>query len=287
MGTTQTEIWPSELRDPSGRRSQANIWPAQRKTTNVRFAETGQTMIIDKGLGRSAFVDFLELAGPYVDIIKLGFGTSALYPDDLLTEKIALATARGIVVTPGGTLLEAAVNQGEVSEFFRAICRFGFNGVEVSDGTIEVSRSLRTDLIREGIANGLTVLTEYGKKTNGARIDPDGLAATADADWAAGAALITVEARESGIGVGLFDENGNCREELLDTIARTVSDTGRLMWEAPLKSQQALLLKRFGPAVHLGNIPPAEVLSVETMRRGLRSDTFEFGMRPEPIVYMI
>jgi phosphosulfolactate synthase len=244
-------------------------------------------MVIDKGLGRYAFTDLIETAGNYIDCIKFGFGTAPLYAADLLKSKIEMAKQRGIVVMPGGTLLETAVQQNAVSAFFDTICKLGFDGVEVSDGTIELPRSRRTELIREGTRRGLTVVTEYGKKLCGSLIDADALAATADADWTAGAEMVTVEARESGVGVGLFDERGECRDDVLETVCRTLGDMSQIMWEAPQKHQQVLLLKTFGPAVHLGNIPPGEALALETMRRGLRSDTFAFGIKEEPAHYMI
>lgn len=281
-------IWPNALLDPSGLRAdgaQAGHKPGADRTNG-----RGQTMIIDKGLGRYAFADLLETAGDYIDCIKIGFGTAPLSKAELLLYKIEQAKLRGLQIMPGGTLLETAVKQQVVPEFFDTVCRLGFTSVEVSDGTIELSRGLRTALIREGIQNGLRVVTEYGKKLSGSLVDASDLADTAEDDLAAGADYVTVEARESGVGVGLFDEHGNCREDALEGICRFVSDPGRLMWEAPLKHQQVLLLQAFGSSVHLGNIPPSDALALETMRRGLRSDTFGFGHAPEmrkQIEYMI
>jgi phosphosulfolactate synthase len=236
-------------------------------------------MVIDKGLGRNAFMDLMDTAVDYIDCVKLGFGTAPLCNTELLLYKIKLAHRHGIKVMPGGTLLETAVQQDVVPAFFDSICSLGFNGIEVSDGTIELSREKRTELIKEGRKRDLHVVTEYGKKLTGSVIDASNLAVTVEADWEAGAELITVEARESGVGVGLFDENGGCREDVLDAILRFVPETKRLMWEAPLKHQQVLLLRKFGSDVHLGNIQPSDTLALETMRRGLRSDTFEFGLQ--------
>ncbi|TYP77879.1 phosphosulfolactate synthase [Paenibacillus methanolicus] len=281
-------IWPPALLDPSGLRA-AVAHPAQTSGSD-RADGRGQTMIIDKGLGRYAFADLLETAGDYMDCIKIGFGTAPLSKTELLLYKIEQAKLRGLLIMPGGTLLETAVKQELVPEFFDTVCKFGFNAIEVSDGTIELSRGLRTALIQEGIRNGLQVVTEYGKKLTGSLVDASELVETAEVDLAAGAKYVTVEARESGVGVGLFDDKGNCREDMLDGICRFVSDPGRLMWEAPLKHQQVLLLQTFGPGVHLGNIPPGDALALETMRRGLRSDTFGFGDTPENrkcIEYMI
>lgn len=286
MRSNSRPAWPARLQNPGGQR----ITPLEpeNKHDADRTVGRGQTMIIDKGLGQNGFSDLLETAGAYITCVKIGFGTAPLYPTELLLGKIELAKRHGILIMPGGTLLEAAVSQELVPAFFETICRLGFNGVEVSDGTIELSRSRRSELIREGLNHGLQVVTEYGKKLNGSTVDIAELQATADADWYAGAELITIEARESGVGVGLFDENGDCKEDVLLAVERSFGGISRIMWETPLKQQQALLLRTFGPEAHLGNIPPQDALSLETMRRGLRSDTFSFGLKNElPIHYMI
>lgn len=277
MKNTLHAVWPSELLDPSGLRSTPE---PEDVLPNLQAADCGLTMVIDKGLGRSAFTDFIELAANYVSGVKFGFGTAPLYGTELLMYKIKLAKQHGIMVMPGGTLLETAVQQDVVPAFFNAVCSLGFNGIEVSDGTIELPRKRRTELIREGQKHGLRVVTEFGKKLSGSLIDATHLAETQEADLEAGAELMTVEARESGRGVGIFDEHGECRLDILDNILKFVPDTQRLMWEAPLKHQQVLLLKKFGAGVHLGNIQPQDILSLETMRRGLRQDTFEFGAQP-------
>lgn len=274
MITASATGWNRLLQDPSGKRAASRI---------NRF---GQTMVIDKGMGLHQFSDFVQLAGPHIDIVKLGFGTSVLYSPDLLRQKLKLATDNGLTVMPGGTLLEAAIQQQEIGSFMETVCQMGFNGIEVSDGTIELNRKRRSALIKEGIARGLCVITEYGKKAAGSTIDPEELAFTAECDWEAGAMLVTVEARESGVDVGLFDEAGKCREHTLEEVVSKVKDHKRLMWEAPQKQQQVHLLRFFGGDVHLGNIAPSDVLALEAMRRGLRSDTFEFG-KTDNDFYMI
>lgn len=281
-------VWPAELHDPSGQRKV--LEPHASALSSDRVAGRGRTMVIDKGLGRNSFMDLIETAADYIDCVKFGFGTATLYKPELLLYKIELAKRHGILVMPGGTLLESAVQQDVVPAFFDSVSSLGFNGIEVSDGTIELSRTKRTELIQEGIKRGLRVVTEYGKKLSGSLIDASDLAVTADADWEAGAELVTVEARESGVDVGLFDENGECREDVIEAVLKFVPDTKRLLWEAPLKQQQVTLLHKFGSDVHLGNIPPSDVLSLETMRRGLRSDTFGFGnkeKKAKEFFYMI
>ncbi|WP_308639032.1 phosphosulfolactate synthase [Paenibacillus silvisoli] len=285
MRAISQAAWPQALNDPSGRRDLSSR--SESGHNAYKTTKRGQTMVIDKGLGRHGFSDLLETAGGYIDCVKLGFGTAPLYPTDLLLSKIELAKRCGLTVMPGGTLLEAAVEQDVVPAFFNTACRLGFNGIEVSDGTIELNRKLRTELIQEGVKHGLHVVTEYGKKLTGSLVDVKELAATAEADWQAGAQMVTIEARESGVGVGLFDRNGECPSSLLETVRHAIGDISRIMWETPLKSQQALLLQTFGADVNLGNIQPSEALALETMRRGLRSDTFHFGARVEPFMYMI
>ncbi|MNO93739.1 Phosphosulfolactate synthase [compost metagenome] len=290
MNGSLCAVWPKELSDPSGLRNEFEYEGDIKKYIHKSDHVRGHTMVIDKGLGRNSYIDLIETASEYMDCVKFGFGTAPLYNTELLAFKISLAKQHGITVMPGGTLLETAVQQDVVPAFFTTVCNLGFSGIEVSDGTIELSRSKRTELIQEGRKCGLKVFTEYGKKLSGSLIDANLLAQTLETDLEAGAELVTVEARESGVGVGLFDEKGECREDILGAVLQFIPDTERLMWEAPLKHQQVLLLHKFGPSVHLGNISPGDTLALETMRRGLRQDTFEFGVKnkqAKEFIYMI
>jgi len=256
--------WHPSLADPTGRRL------AKPRTG-------GRTMVIDKGLGLRAFEDMVRAAAPHIDIVKLGFGTSALYPPELLRRKTEAATEAGILVMPGGTFLEVAVTKGLVDTFLTTAKQVGFTAVEVSDGTIEMSRDQRSALIVKAIEAGFTVVTEYGKKLFGSSIETEELARTVEIDTALGAAFVTIEARESGKGVGIFDENGDCKADDVEAVMNCVPNRESLMWEAPLKSQQADLLQVLGPNVNIGNVAPEDVLSLEALRRGLRSDTFHLG----------
>jgi phosphosulfolactate synthase len=275
MRTAVSDNWHQLLKDPSGIRGRD------------RRLQLGKTMVIDKGLGLHSLTDFLQVSSPYVDMLKLAFGTSVLYDSELLRQKLRMASEHGIVTLPGGTLLEAAIKQNVTREFLDTVQHFGFTGIEISDGTIDLNRIRRTSLIKECVRRGFIVTTEYGKKAEGSVIDPEELAFTAHCDWEAGAELVTVEARESGLNVGLFDEKGQCKEAVLESVLKRVEHAGKLMWEAPLKSQQVELLRQFGPAVHLGNIAPGDALALEAMRRGLRSDTFHLGRHVYEIDYMI
>lgn len=264
MDATSQLEWDSMLLDPTGRRSR-------------KPRITGKTMVIDKGLGLHAFEDLVQTAGDYIDMIKIGFGTSPLYPQKVLQRKIGLAKAHDICILPGGTFLEVAISQGAIPSFFEMIENLGFTGVEVSDGTIDMERKLRNQLILRGIESGLTVFTEYGKKSWGSTIEIEELIDTLHMDTKFGASLVTIEGRESGEGVGIFDEKGQCKEDDIEKIVRGIPNRNLIMWETPLKSQQVHLLRKLGPEIHLGNISPSDIMSLESLRRGLRSDTMNLG----------
>ncbi|PYI55066.1 phosphosulfolactate synthase [Paenibacillus flagellatus] len=267
MDVTSQLEWHPLLRDPTGRRT-------------VKPRTRGQTMVIDKGLGLHAFEDLLQTSAPYIDLLKIGFGTTPLYPTGLLKRKIELARQHQIAIMPGGTFLEVAVSRHTVPEYFDMIGLLGFTAIEVSDGTIEMERTVRNELIRLSREAGLTVYTEYGKKLWGSTIDAEELVETVLLDVQHGAALVTIEARESGAGVGIFDANGECRdEELLDIVGK-LPEPDLLLWEAPQKQQQVHLLKTLGSGVNLGNISPNDIFSLESLRRGLRSDTFGLELSP-------
>jgi phosphosulfolactate synthase len=151
----------------------------------------------------------------------------------------------------------------------------------VSDGTIDIERGLRSDLIREGIERGLNVVTEYGKKCWGSRIEVDDLIETIHLDSSCGASMVTVEGRESGAGVGFYDASGQAQDEEIMSVIRQLPDPQILLWETPHKSQQVQFLKILGADVNLGNIAPEDILSLEALRRGLRSDTFDIGICEE------
>lgn len=266
MEVTSHPVWISTLADPTGRRQ------AKPRTS-------GKTMVIDKGLGLHAFEDLLQTASAHVDMIKIGFGTSPLYPAKLLKSKIAMASAYGVTIYPGGTFLEVAIAQNEVEAYFDTLLALGFTGLEVSDGTIELDRGRRSRLIERGVREGLSVVTEYGKKIWGSTIEIDELISTVELDMACGAELVTIEGRESGAGVGIFDENGKCKDADLERILEAIPSGTVLLWEAPQKEQQVHLMQLLGPEVNLGNIPAHDIYALEALRRGLRSDTFALGLK--------
>jgi phosphosulfolactate synthase len=236
----------------------------------------GVTMLIDKCQGPSATADLLASVGDYIDHWKLSFGTSALLDEDLLRSKIATVKAHNILVYPGGTLTEYAIVRGKCREFVRRARELGFNGIEVSDGTIHLSPAARRDAIHFALDLGLTVVSEVGKKDPREQLHPEELAELALADFESGAEWVIVEARESGKGVGIYDQEGRVHERDVDTLAAALnSHLAQLIWEAPLKNQQEYFILRFGPDVSLGNIQPRDVLGVEALRAGLRFETLQ------------
>lgn len=236
--------------------------------------EKGLTMIIDTGLSTVQLRELLELGSSYIDIVKLSFGTPALYPTDVLTRKIALCREYDVDVCPGGTLLEIAVAQNIVRDFLLIARSCGFSCIEVSDGTINIPQKSRHSLIRRCRKLGFKVLTEVGKKDPALNKSPEELASQMESDLDDGAFKVIVEARESGKGVGIFDKSGQVKAGDLEQIVSLVRQTDMILWEAPMKEQQVELLLRFGPNVNLGNVPPSDVLSLEALRLGMRSDTF-------------
>ncbi|ELK43747.1 MULTISPECIES: phosphosulfolactate synthase [Brevibacillus] len=235
--------------------------------------QKGLTMVIDKGLGLTAYFDLLDLASPYMDIYKLGFGTTALYPPKVLRQKLDAAKAHGLHIMPGGTFFEVAIRHSTIKEYMQQIRSLGFSAVEISDGTFPLPFEKRKEAIALGVDAGLIVYTEVGKKAAGYRAQRQELLETLDFDLTAGASYVIVEARESGT-VGVFDGNGKVDHTFLrDIVWAAQANAERLIWEAPQKDQQVGLIQALGSDVNLGNIACTDVLSVETLRRGLRGDT--------------
>lgn len=233
----------------------------------------GLTMVIDKGIGLNETRDLLDMASPYIDMIKLGFGTPALYNQTILREKIRLVTSHGIDIFPGGTFLEVAIMQGKMQDFIQTACDFGFTAVEVSDGTIDLSDRLREQAVEMAAGLGLKVLTEVGKKEPGNALCFKDLIRLARKDLNNGACWVIVEGRDPGKDVGLYDDQGRLIEKELLELLSTLEDPSLLIWEAPDKEQQQDLILRLGVNVNIGNVSPREVIALEALRVGLRADT--------------
>lgn len=230
-------------------------------------------MVIDKGLGLNETKDLFEVAGSYIDFLKLGFGTSALYSRGLLEEKINLANSFGVSIYPGGTFLEIAVLQNKLKEYIRMVSKLGYSAIEVSDGTVNISPEVRERAILMALDAGLKVLTEVGKKNLQDKAHIDHYVGQIRKDLDCGAFRVIIEGRESGKNAGFYDEKGQFIADEVEQILEAAGDPRLLIWEAPLKQQQQELITRFGPNVNLGNIPSSEVLALEALRVGLRGDT--------------
>ena len=230
----------------------------------------GLTHVIDKGLNLRDIEGLFDTAGQFVDIVKLGWGTS--YVTNNLEKKIALYRSFATPVVCGGTLFEAVFAQDKVDEFKQWLEHFRFSHVEISDGTIEVPRERKLELI-EDFARDFTVLSEVGSKDADVNIAPYLWVQWIREELAAGAWKVITEGREGGTA-GIYRPTGEMRTGLIDEIVHEI-DFEALIFEAPAKESQAWFVKHFGPEVNLGNIPPDEVIALETLRLGLRADTLK------------
>jgi phosphosulfolactate synthase len=234
--------------------------------------EHGITHVLDRGLSLAEVDGMVEVAGDAVDYVKLGWGTALATAN--LAPKLDRYRAHGIPVVCGGTLTELAIAQGRVEEMVGWLRELGLAHVEVSDGTITLDHDRKLELI-ERLAQDFTVFSEVGSKDDERIMAPYRWVEQIGQELAAGAWKVIAEARESG-SVGIYRHDGEVRQGLIDEIAHEI-DPDQLVFEAPRKEQQVWFLKRFGPNVNLGNITPADVLSLETLRLGLRSDTMPPG----------
>lgn len=252
--------------------------PVNGRTRKPRQA--GITMVIDKGLGLQETADWLALAGDVIDFLKLGFGTSVFYSRELLQRKVEICRQQAVSVYPGGTLAEVALLQGRFPSYLRYAYSLGIEAIEISDGTITLSPAQRRAAIKAAQSEGFTVITEVGKKALDEQLPIEDLWDQALLDLDAGASFVIVEARESGKGVGIYDAHGDLLEKALPFL-EAVGSQERVIWEAPLKSQQEALIRLLGPNVSLGNISPGEVLALEALRVGLRADTLRVLLMQE------
>lgn len=234
---------------------------------------SGYTMVMDKGLGMRAFDDLIEIAHPYVDFYKLGFGTGALTPTRFLQEKIELAQAHQIQIYPGGTFFEIAYHHHSLENYLDVLQKQGLSWVEISEGTITMTPLERMQSIQKATKLGFSIITEIGKKATGSYLTIDEIYNQAKIDLEEGVKLIIIEGRESGTGVGLYNENGKFDPLLIRDLANSLP-LNLIMFEAPLKNQQAQYIQLIGSEVNLGNIAPSEIIALEALRQHLRSDTF-------------
>jgi phosphosulfolactate synthase len=228
----------------------------------------GLTHVLDKGLGPRAWEDVLETSGPYIDVVKLGWGTAYVTPN--LRRKLEILREKRVVI--GGTFFEAVWARGKVDDYKRWLGELGLTHVEISDGAVEMPRDQKLELIAE-LARDFTVLSEVGSKDSDVVFAPYEWVQWIKEELSAGAWKVITEAREGGTA-GIFRPTGEMRTGLIDEIVHDIRPDD-LIFEAPTKAGQAWFVKQFGPEVNLGNIPPDEVIPLETLRRGLRADTLK------------
>ena len=235
---------------------------------------TGLTMVIDSGIGLGQLRDTLDLSGHCIDHWKLAFGTSVFYSKQVLQNKLALLTEHQILTMPGGTLLEVALIEHHCRDYMKHAKRLGFSAVEISDGTIPMPSARRKNIIHCALDAGLVAVTEVGKKDPRQQPSAEQVAEQTLLDLDNGASWVVMEGRESGRAVGIYGEHGEVIEGAVSTIIKMMGRSAdRLIWEAPMKDQQAYLIDKLGTNVGLGNINPCQILAVEALRCRLRFDT--------------
>jgi phosphosulfolactate synthase len=233
--------------------------------------ESGLTHVLDKGLSVREVDDLIEVCGAAIDIVKLGWGTALVTGN--LEPKLERYRAHDIPVVLGGTLTEIALRDGNIDQLIDWMHELGLEHAEVSDGTITLEPELKLALIKRLVKAGFKVFSEVGSKDSEEIMAPYRWVELIENELEAGAWKVVTEARETGTA-GIYRPDGEVRMGLIDEIAHAV-DPQRLLFEAPQRGQQVWFMRRFGSAVNLGNIAPADVLSLETLRLGLRSDTME------------
>jgi phosphosulfolactate synthase len=236
---------------------------------------SGITMVMDKGLSLREAEDFMSVGSEYTDFVKLGFGTSLITPG--FEKKISVYKKAGTIPYFGGTLFEAFIIRNMFREFIEFLDKNEIDMVEVSDGSYDIEHGRKLEYISKLAERG-TVISEVGSKKKEIVYTPDEWVALMKAELSAGSVKVIAEARESGT-TGIYNEDGSINNDIIGAISEHVR-LENVIWEAPLKSQQAWFIKHFGANVNLGNIAPNEIIPLESLRLGLRGDTF-FQFLPE------
>ncbi len=231
--------------------------------------ESGITMMMDKGLSLREAENFVASSGGFTDLVKFGFGTALITAD--LKKKIKVYREANMKTYFGGTLFEAFIIRNRFDEFRKFVDLQGVDMVEVSDGSMYMPHEEKTEYIRK-LSGQIQVLSEVGYKVRGLEISHEKWVSMMKTELEAGSWKVIAEARESGT-IGIYKSNGSADKELIDDIAKNIP-TGNILWEAPNKSQQVWFIKNFGSNVNLGNVATADVVALETLRLGLRGDTF-------------
>jgi phosphosulfolactate synthase len=231
--------------------------------------KAGLTMMMDKGLSVREAEDFISACEPYTDLVKLGFGSSMITLN--LEKKISVYQAANITVYFGGTLFEAFIIRNQFDDYLKLVEKYKLKCVEVSDGSIVIPHNKKCEYIKT-LSKLTTVVSEVGSKEEGILIHPSKWIDMMKKELDSGSWKVIAEARESGT-VGIYRPSGKAHVTLVEKITSKVPPEN-IIWESPQKSQQAWFIRQFGANVNLGNIAPTEVLALETLRLGLRSDTF-------------
>ncbi len=228
----------------------------------------GLTCVLDKHLGINGLRDLLDTAAPYVDVLKMTSMTTAFQPGDILKRKIDMLRETNIEVCPGGTCSEVMIWQDVFHAFLCRAKEFGFTGIEISDGTIDMSDEVRKRCIGKAADMGFNVFSEVGNKEWSPKTGLESLIHDLQRDLSYGAKFVIVEAMEVGKGVGIMDDDGVPDEKGLAALINAANGIDHIIFEAPLRKQQEIFIDRLGANVNLGNIPPNEVLVVEATRHG-------------------
>lgn len=238
--------------------------------------QSGLTMVMDKGLSMRQVEDLLATSSDYIDIVKLGWATSFVTPN--LQQKLDIYREAGMPTYFGGTLFEAFVVRNQFDDYRKLLDKYQMEYAEVSDGSIDMVQEQKLQYIRQ-LAQQVTVLSEVGSKDEAKIIPPYKWIQLMKAELEAGAWKVIGEAREGG-NVGLFRSSGEVRQGLVEEILTQIPFES-IIWEAPQKAQQVWFVKLLGANVNLGNIAPHEVIPLETIRLGLRGDTFTHFLNQE------
>ncbi|WP_054968015.1 phosphosulfolactate synthase [Alicyclobacillus ferrooxydans] len=242
----------------------------------------GLTMVIDTGIPLSMFRDLLQMASDHVDFWKFGFGSAGVCSPESIHSKVSLCQEYGVLAYPGGTSLEIAIVQNVWELYLESLWKSGIRVIEVSDGTIDLPVHTRRQVIRTAKEMGFTILSEVGKKAEGTFLAVEEQAEIIRGDLAEGAKYILVEGREGGESVGVYGPHGEVHDSDVEALVNALGPLStRLIWEAPQRKQQIYHIRRFGNRVNLGNVKPIDIVALESIRRGLRSDTFSMMLETD------
>jgi phosphosulfolactate synthase len=234
-------------------------------------------MVMDKGLSIREAEDFISVGSEYTDFVKLGFGTSLITPG--FDKKIEIYKKGGVIPYFGGTLFEAFIIRNMFNEYIDFLDKHEVEFVEVSDGSYDIEHHRKLEYISR-LAERFTVISEVGSKKADVIYTPEEWVSMMKSELTAGSVKVIAEARESGT-TGIYNDDGSINKKIISAISEHVK-LENVLWEAPLKSQQAWFIKHFGANVNLGNIAPAEIIPLESLRLGLRGDTF-FQFLPDEL----